>query len=111
MFRKNEIKIRLSDEELEKLNRNLKKTTFSREGYIRLLLHGYVPVEMPPLEYRQLINELRAIGNNMHNIYYKACSRGFIDVLMYKENAEKVHATCMHIENLRYPIKMKSIHK
>ena len=98
--------IRLSQEEMEKLNKNVAKTTFSREGYIRLLLNGYIPVSLPPIEYRELIKELRAIGNNMHNIYYKACSQGFIDVPMYKENAERVLETCMHLERLRIPIKV-----
>ena len=39
--RKNEIKLRLTDKELEQLNEDVKKTGYSREAYIRSMLIKY----------------------------------------------------------------------
>ena len=68
MYRNKEIKIRLTDKELERLNRNAGKTTFSREGYIRTILNGYDPQALPPEEYWGYIRELWHIGDEINNI-------------------------------------------
>ena len=60
MYRNKEIKIRLTEKELERLNRNAGKTTFSREGYIRTILNGYDPQASPPKEYCGCHQQLRA---------------------------------------------------
>lgn len=68
MYRNKEIKIRLTEKELERLNRNAGKTTFSREGYIRTILNGYDPQASPPEEYWSYIRELWHIGDEINNI-------------------------------------------
>lgn len=65
MYRNKEIKIRLTEKELERLDRNVAKTTFSREGYIRTLLRGYDPQAKPPDRYWKLLHELWEISNRL----------------------------------------------
>lgn len=92
MHRNIEIKIRLTAEEVLRLNHNAKSTGRSRESYIRALITGTNPVQLPPMEYYAAIRELRAIGNNLHQIAYKANAIGLIDAPAYRRNAEYIVA-------------------
>lgn len=58
---KKEVKIRLTEGELARLNDNVAKTGLSRETYLRLLISHRVPVELPPADYRALMRQLRQI--------------------------------------------------
>lgn len=60
--------VELTEKELERLNRNAGKTTFSCEGYIRTILGGYDPQASPPEEYWSYIRELWHIGDEINNI-------------------------------------------
>ena len=63
MYRDKEIKIRLTANELARLDRSVKRTTMSREGYIRTLLRGYEPQTKPPERFWELLHELWEISN------------------------------------------------
>lgn len=89
--RNSEIKVRLTKQELQALEKRVKKTGMSREGYVRLLLRDKVPVEIPPLEYFDLIREIRRVGNNLNQIAYKANALGYMDSA-YRGNADAVLA-------------------
>ena len=65
---RNNIKIRLNDDELSLLNDRVIKSGYSRERYIRSLISGIVPKEKPPLEYHKLINEFNHIGVNLNQL-------------------------------------------
>ncbi|MCL2343065.1 MAG: hypothetical protein FWC62_04085 [Firmicutes bacterium] len=43
-----EIKVRFTRDELQALDKKVKKTGMSREGYVRTLCTGKTPVELPP---------------------------------------------------------------
>ena len=60
-MKKKEVKIRLTEGELARLNDNAAKTGLSRETYLRLLISHRVPVELPPADYRALMRQLRQI--------------------------------------------------
>ena len=60
-----EIKVRLSKDELQRLDKCVKKTTLSREGYVRTLIRGYEPQAEPPEEYYDLIQKLREIDDDL----------------------------------------------
>ena len=68
MASRNNIKIRLNDDELSLLNDRVIKSGYSRERYIRSLISGIVPKEKPPLEYHKLINEFNHIGVNLNQL-------------------------------------------
>ena len=42
--------------------------------------------EMPPLEFHEILKNLRQINNNMNQIAMKANATGFIDAKVYREN-------------------------
>ena len=60
-MKKKEVKIRLTEGELARLNDNVAKTGLSRETYLRLLISHQVPGELPPADYRALMRQLRQI--------------------------------------------------
>jgi len=63
-----EIKVRLNKEEIDLLNKKSKKCGVSREGYIRMLMHGHIPKESPPADYHDMMRELKRIGENLNQI-------------------------------------------
>ena len=65
MKRNIEIKIRLSKDEMQRLDKCVKKTTLSREGYVRNLIRGYEPQPEPPKEYYDLVRSLRKIDDEL----------------------------------------------
>lgn len=91
--RNQEIRFRLTREELASFNTKVKNTGMTREAYLRALISGKTPVQLPPMEYHAVIRELRAIGNNLHQIAYKANALGLLDVPGYRRNAQYVVAT------------------
>ena len=91
-YRTHEIKVRFSDKEFETLNKNVANTRMSREGYIRTILNRKRPVEIPPADYWSLVREVRALGNNLHQIAYKANALGLLDVPMFRHHAEHITA-------------------
>ena len=56
--RNNQLNIRLSQSEMDKLTRNARRSGLSKSNYIRMLVNGYVPKESPPIEYNQLIRAM-----------------------------------------------------
>lgn len=86
MSRKKEIKIRLSEKELEILNHNVSLTGLSREAYLRSIIKKIVPANTPSVELVETIKQLRAIGNNMNQLVMIAHKTGSIDVMKYKNN-------------------------
>ena len=88
--RKNQVILRLNDAELKRLDEWSAAANMSRSNYIRQLIAGFQPVEFPPVEYRQVIDELQHIGINMNQLATKAHSLGFIDEPEYRRNATRV---------------------
>ena len=68
----------LNSKEYQMLNKKVKKTGLSREAYMRQLINGYAPKEMPTPDYHAMMRELNAIGNNLHQIAARANATGFI---------------------------------
>ena len=88
--RKNQVILRLNDAELKRLEEWSAAANMSRSNYIRQLIAGFQPVAFPPVEYRQIIDELQHIGINMNQLATKAHSLGFIDEPEYRRNATRV---------------------
>ena len=63
--RKHEIKVRLNDAEFDRLNDMVKRSIFSREEFIRLMLAGYTLQEAPK-EYIQFRKELSSKLTEIH---------------------------------------------
>ncbi len=87
--RNNRVWCRLNDEEYTEFMNKVKKSGLKKEPYIRMVLKGLQPRDVPPVEYHKFMRELNAIGNNLNQIAYKANSVGFIDVKKYDEVVEE----------------------
>ena len=64
--KENEIKVRLSKQELEHLNDLVKKSKLSRESYLRMLINGLIPRASPSEE---LIDTILILRNISYSIY------------------------------------------
>ena len=80
-----EIKVRLNQREADILNEKVKKSSLSREAYLRQLIGGLIPQDAPPPDYYAMMKELYRIGNNLNQIARKAQSLNMIDVPLYKK--------------------------
>ncbi len=100
--RKNRIQFRLTDKELEKLNRNVKKCGMSREAYLRKVISGVTPKELPTIDYISIVYELSKIGTNIHQIAIKAHKFNFIDAPLYEETYEQLQDTLGKIMSALY---------
>jgi hypothetical protein len=85
-----EIKVRFTRNELQALNKKVKRTGLSREGYVRNLCNNKTPVELPPADYHALVREVRMLGSNLHQIAAKANALGLLDVPMFKRHADSI---------------------
>lgn len=95
--RKHRITIRLNDDEYERLCEWSTSCRMSMNDYIRGLIKGFQPIAFPPIEYREVLSELRQIGINVNQIASKAHSLGFIDAPEYEKNAERLSKTIVEL--------------
>lgn len=86
--RTNRIQVWLNDEELDALNEKVESRGMCREGYIRNVLKGVVPIERPSSELMEYVKELRLIGNNFNQIAMRLNSTNTLDALQYRKNFE-----------------------
>ena len=89
--RNNLIQIWLSDDELEKLSTQAVKCGLSRAAFLRQLICGFQPKELPPPDFY--------CGNNLHQIARKAHALGVIDTQHYDETSMMLQSTLIEISN------------
>lgn len=88
----------LSEQEYAFFKKQIKRSGLSQEGYLRMLISGHVPRELPPLEYHRLIRQLLAIGNSLNQIAARANATGFFLADEYKKNAQELQKTLLEIK-------------
>ena len=92
-----EIKVRLSQNEAEALNKRVEKSRLSREAYIRQLITGLVPRDAPPPDYYAMMRELYRIGTNLNQIAVKAHILNVMDAQRYDSEVRKLEDTILKI--------------
>ena len=92
-----EIKVRLSQKEAGMLNEKVKKSGLSREAYLRQLINGLVPQDVPPPDYYTMMKELYRIGNNLNQIARKAQMLNMVDVPQYRKAVREFEAAVKKI--------------
>ena len=106
--RKIEIKVRLNQHEANTLNKRVKKSGLSRESYIRHLINGLVPTDVPPPDYHAMMKELRAIGTSLSQIAQKANAFRVVDAKRYDEAVTALDKAVVDIINaVMLPRKME----
>jgi len=96
--RPNRIWCHLSNDELLDFNRKVKKSGLTRQAYIRSLINGYTPKELPSFDYLAMAKQLHAIGNNIHQIAARANATGFFMVNEYEQYMNDVYDAIAKIE-------------
>lgn len=93
-----QIIVRLNAKEQQHLAKQVKKTGLSQEAFIRTLINGYVPKELPPSDYYAMMRELHAIGSNLNQIAAKANATGHIDRTVFQYEANRLRKAVLDIQ-------------
>lgn len=88
--RKHRVSVRLDDDEYKKLCEWSAASNRSMNDYIRELLKDSQPVAFPPIEYQEVLRELRKIGINLNQLASKAHTLGFVDEREYRAESERL---------------------
>lgn len=85
------IQLWLSETEAARLQRLVKRTGLSREAYLRHLIGGVVPQEIPPPDYFSFMERLYRVGNLLEQISRQAQTFGAVDTAPYEEAVGQFH--------------------
>ena len=85
-----DIHLFLNEEEFYLLNELSVKTNLSKSQVLRFLLSTSNLIEAPPIEYKVLIRELRAIGNNINQLIVISRSNGILNVSGLKKHLDEL---------------------
>ena len=77
--RNHRVHVYLNDEEFQQLNIMVAYTNKSREAVLRELIMGLTVKEKPPVEYGEIVRELRRIGSNVNQLTTTLHAHGFVD--------------------------------
>jgi hypothetical protein len=89
----------LNKKEADRFNTIVKRSGLSREAYLRHLINGLVPTDMPPPDYHAMMKELHYIGNNLNQIAQKAHIMNVMDVKRYDEAIAALNKALVKISN------------
>lgn len=79
------IRLRMTQEDADDLNKKVKLTGLTKSSFIRVLIKGYIPKPKPDKEFYVLLRKLYAVCNDINQLAAKAHTLNFIDGLMLKE--------------------------
>lgn len=79
------VQVRLSEREYKKFLGKVKHSGLSREAYLRHLINGVVPQEIPPPDYYAFMERLYQVGNLLEQISRQAQVQGAVDTAPYEE--------------------------
>ena len=78
--RNNRVVFYLNDKEFEAFRQKAKRTSRSREDFIRKAIQEVQIKELPPADLHRLIFEIRRVGNNIDQILMIANSKGILNI-------------------------------
>ena len=70
----------LNDTEFEAFEQKAKRSSRSREAFIRKAIEGVQIKELPPADLYKLIWEIRRVGNNIDQILMIANTKGILNI-------------------------------
>lgn len=92
------IQVWLNDEENVRLHNSAQKTGLSQESYLRTLINGFIPKDLPPPDYYAMMRELHAIGSNLNQIAARANATGHIDRTVFEYEANRLRKAVLDIQ-------------
>ncbi len=104
-LKKKEIKVRLTNKDLDHLNNLVKESNLSRESYLRMCINSLIPRPAPSKELIEVIEILRKIAEDMNQIAISVYAQNEFDKSSYMQNYEKLQEQITEIMILiRQPI-------
>ena len=92
--------VSLTEKEMERLMRDVRRTGLTRDAYIRKLISGIQPKERPAADFFEVLKFLRQISINMNQIALKANTTGFIHAEAYWENSRRLQEAISEIKQI-----------
>lgn len=103
MARRNiKIDLRLNEQEMERLRRDVARSGWSREKYLRALIEHSSIREIPSMDLISVLRNLQQINNNMNQVALIANAKGFVDTAAYWENVELLKETVHELLEVMY---------
>ena len=103
MARRNiKIDLRLNEQDMERLRRDVARSGWSREKYLRALIEHSSVREMPSMDLISVLRNLQQINNNMNQVALIANAKGFVDTAAYWENVELLKETIHELLEVMY---------
>ena len=103
MARRNiKIELRLNEQEMERLRRDVARSGWSREKYLRALIEHSSIREMPSMDLISVLRNLQQINNNMNQVALIDNAKGFVDTAAYWENVELLKETIHELLEVMY---------
>jgi hypothetical protein len=96
------IDLRLNEQEMEWLRRDVARSGWSREKYLRALIEHSSIREMPSMDLISVLRNLQQINNNMNQVALIANAKGFVDTAAYWENVELLKETIHELLEVMY---------
>ena len=95
------VRLRMTQEEADDLDKKVKLTGLTKSSFIRILIAGYIPKPKPDKEFYVLLRKLYAVCNDLNQLTAKAHTINFIDVPMLKQ-IETNHLNLLHEIQKKY---------
>ena len=103
MARRNiKIDLRLNEQEMERLRRDVARSGWSRDKYLRALIEHSSIREIPSMDLISVLRNLQQINNNINQVALIANAKGFVDTAAYWENVELLKETIHELLEVMY---------
>lgn len=80
----------MTEEEWQALDQTVASMGISKGRYLRNLARRIVPRPLPSEEIKEILSQLRHIGNNINQMAMVANKTGHPDTVLYKENYSRL---------------------
>ena len=97
--RTKEVMLWLTEDEYNTLKKKVEKTGLSMQAYLRKMVNEVQPKSLPPMEFFDILTELRRIGINMNQIAIKANKIGFVDTKEYWANMKALEEVISELKD------------
>ena len=87
------IRFRLSEEEADQLEKDVKRTGMSRENYLRVMAAMKRPRVRPPLDFAPVLRNLSDINLSLERLATEARRNGAPDKEEYQRNVDTLQET------------------
>ena len=93
------VQLWLNQKEVEALSRNAERCNLTQSAYLRHLITGYIPRELPPPDYHGMMRQIYHAGRSLNQIATKAHILNVIDAQRYDESVRMLENAILKIED------------